>query len=426
MKQIFLFLFIFLLTSCISGGAKQDQIKVIDRTIRIGDAMEHPVPMKLSAFVDSITYIPLETTKSYVKNKMLISYVEPYWVVYPGSLFDKEGRFVTNIGALGQGRGEETNGWGYSVFYDLQRNVFYTLGDKIIEFDSNRKFTGKEVRISYRERNAMQVAGGLKNVVALLKADTKYLLVNYPDSIFWMDSDLEVTHNTRIIPDSLFLDPPGDANGMSYTFSRYKDTTIFYNCFTDAIYAVTDTGLQKRWDLDLKGLKPDNRCFLNELNRLYLQEMVKIVRSSSGNENVVKSKAENSELAQLIDDKKWVSHAYESERYVLMSWVNLKAFSGWRGLKEESHLAFYDKRSGKTIAVAGDGLIDDIDGGMMFYPSLGVCDGAMVYSVWPFELKEYIQEKKAKGEAVSDRLIALTDSLDDEQNPILVIAHLKK
>ena len=72
MKQIFLFLFIFLLTSCISGGAKQDQIKVIDRTIRIGDAMEHPVPMKLSAFVDSITYITFgEQLKSYVKDKML-------------------------------------------------------------------------------------------------------------------------------------------------------------------------------------------------------------------------------------------------------------------------------------------------------------------------------------------------------------------
>ena len=108
-----------------------------------------------------------------------------------------------------------------------------------------------------------------------------------------------------------------------------------------------------------------------------------------------------------------------------MSWVNLKAFSGWRGLKEESHLAFYDKRSGKTIAVAGDGLIDDIDGGMMFYPSLGVCDGAMVYSVWPFELKEYIQEKKEKGGIVSERLVMLTDSLDEEQNPVLVIANLK-
>ncbi len=186
------------------------KLRLWDRTICIGDAMESPVPMKLSNFVDSITYVPLETTKSYVKNKMLISYVEPYWVVYPGSLFDKEGRFVTNIGALGQGRGEETNGWGYSVFYDLQRNVFYTLGDKIIQFDNTHTLNAQEVRISYRERNAMQVAGGLKNVVALLKADTKYLLVNYPDSIFWMDSDLEVTHNTRIIPDSLFLDPPGE------------------------------------------------------------------------------------------------------------------------------------------------------------------------------------------------------------------------
>ena len=128
MKQIFLFLFIFLLTSCISGGAKQDQIKVIDRTIRIGDAMEHPVPMKLSAFVDSITYIPLETTKSYVKDKMLISYVEPYWVVYPGSLFDKEGRFVTNIGALGQGRGEEPMVGDIVFFMILQRKCFLYIG----------------------------------------------------------------------------------------------------------------------------------------------------------------------------------------------------------------------------------------------------------------------------------------------------------
>ena len=49
-----------------------------------------------------------------------------------------------------------------------------------------------------------------------------------------------------------------------------------------------------------------------------------------------------------------------------------------------------------------------------------------MYSVWPFELKEYIQAKKAIGEVVSDSLIALADSLDDEKNPILVIAHLKK
>lgn len=275
---------------------------------------------------------------------------------------------------------------------------FYTIGDKIIQFDTNGKFTGKETRISYREGNAMQVARGLKNVVALLKANTKYVVINYPDSIFWMNSDLEIIQGIRIIPDSLFLDPPGDANGMSYTFSEYKDTTLFYNCFTDAVYVVADVGLQKRWDLDLKGLKPDNRCFLNDYNRLYLREMSKIVRSSNGNENVIRSKAENCELARLIDDKKWISRVYESERYVLISWVNLKAFPGWREIKEGPHLAFYDKLSGKTVAVAGNGLIDDIDGGMIFYPSLGVSGNTMVYSVWPYELKDYVQRKKRREE----------------------------
>ena len=42
-----------------------------------------------------------------------------------------------------------------------------------------------------------------------------------------------------------------------------------------------------------------------------------------------------------------------------------------------------------------------------------------------FELKEYIQEKKEKGGIVSERLVMLTDSLDEEQNPVLVIANLK-
>jgi len=106
--------------------------------------------------------------------------------------------------------------------------------------------------------------------------------------------------------------------------------------------------------------------------------------------------------------------------------LNLKAFSSaWRGYNE-SHMALYDKQTGETVAIAGDGLIDDIDNGMTFFPQYGICNNAMVSSVWPFELKEYIQKKAEKGESVSNRLIALADSLDDEENPILIIAHLKQ
>ena len=89
-------------------------------------------------------------------------------------------------------------------------------------------------------------------------------------------------------------------------------------------------------------------------------------------------------------------------------------------------MALYDKQTGETVAIAGDGLIDDIDNGMTFFPQYGICNNAMVSSVWPFELKEYIQKKAEKGESVSNRLIALADSLNDEENPILIIAHLKQ
>lgn len=127
-----------------------------------------------------------------------------------------------------------------------------------------------------------------------------------------------------------------------------------------------------------------------------------------------------------IDNKKWVYQVSEGKRYLFLWWLNLKAFSSaWRGYNE-SHMALYDKQTGETVAIAGDGLIDDIDNGMTFFPQYGICNNAMVSSVWPFELKEYIQKKAEKGESVSNRLIALADSLDDEENPILIIAHLKQ
>lgn len=42
---------------------------------------------------------------------------------------------------------------------------------------------------------------------------------------------------------------------------------------------------------------------LNDYKKLYLDEYVKIVSSSKGNVETMKEKAQNSELAQLIDNK---------------------------------------------------------------------------------------------------------------------------
>lgn len=91
MEKIYLFLFVSLFLSCSSHSVKREEVKVIDSIIRIGDAIANPLSMSLSSFVDSITYVPLETTKSYVRNKELISYVKPYWIVFQEMYLTKKG-----------------------------------------------------------------------------------------------------------------------------------------------------------------------------------------------------------------------------------------------------------------------------------------------------------------------------------------------
>lgn len=61
----------------------------------------------------------------------------------------------------------------------------------------------------------------------------------------------------------------------------------------------------------------------------------------------------------------------------------------WRGYNE-LYIVFYDKRIGEVVVIVGDGLIDDIDNGMIFFLWYGICNNVMVFFVWLFELKEYI------------------------------------
>ena len=47
-------------------------------------------------------------------------------------------------------------------------------------------------------------------------------------------------------------------------------------------------------------------------------------------------------------------------------------------------------------------------------------------SIWPYTIHEYVQKKKEKGEPIDSRLKALIEKYNEEDNPILVLAYLKK
>ena len=426
MKKISYYLSFLIIFNACSNGTKD----VIEEknVIHLAEAIENPVKMNLSEIVDSIVFVPISSKEAFIRDPQLISYSKPYLMVYPGSIFNMQGQFVGSIGSIGQGPGEECNIDGYNNFYDEQQNNFYTIGYKIIQFDKERKFTGKEVQITFRDKtNGDKLTKGLSSPYAFLRSGKYNVVINFPDSAFWINEDLQIVKKVRLIPEDLFSNSPGGRISMPYTFSTNNDTTIFFNCFTDKLYSVTEDGINERWKINIGKAKADSRCFLNYEKELIEDEMAKIVRSSSRDISSMKTIAENSKLAELIDGKKWIGRAWETDRYVMMYWKDLLAFPEFRTGKNLTYWAVYDKRTKETKAVSY--LKNDMDGCVDFSPSeaiIGINDGVLMTAVWPYAVYSYVQRKREKGEPVDPRLEELLVDYDEEDNPILVLAYLKK
>ena len=425
MKKILYYLsFLIIFNACSTSTEKVVEEKNV---IHLAEAIANPVKMNLSEIVDSIVYVPISSKEAFIRDPQLISYSKPYLMVYPGAIFNMQGQFVGHIGSVGQGPGEECNIDGYSNYYDELQNKFYTIGYKIIQFDENRKFTGKEVQITYRDKtNGDKLTKGLSSPYAFLRSGKYNVVINFPDSAFWMDEDLRIVKKERLIPEDLFSNSPGGRVSMPYTFSTNNDTTIFFNCFTDKLYSITEDGIHERWKINIGKAKADNSCFLNYEKELIEDEMAKIVRSSSRDVSSMRIIAENSKLAELIDGKKWIGRAWETDRYVIMFWKDLLAFPEFRTGKNLTYWAVYDKRTKEAKAVSY--LKNDMDGCVNFSPSdaiIGINDGVLMAAVWPGAVKGYVERKKEKGEAVDPRLEELLVDYDEENNPILVLAYLK-
>ena len=425
MKNVFYYLSILLVFNACSTSFE----KVVEEknVIHLAEAIENPVKMNLSEIVDSIKFVPISSKEHYIRDPKLIFYSKPYIIAFPGCIYNMQGEFVGGVGSVGHGPGEEVGTSFYLTYYDDNKDLFYTMGDKIIQFDKNRKFTGKEVRIAYRNKDGNPLPQGLHSPYLFLRSGQYNVVINYPDSAYWMDENLKIVKGQRLIPEELFLNSRGGGYVVEYNEFTYNDTTYLFNCFTDELCSVTEDGIIGKWKLDLGEDKADSRCFLNNLQELYWNEQVRILRTAEGNVQTMKIMADNSQMAKLIDGKKWIGKVWETDRYVLLTWTELIAFKGWRSGKNTTHWACHDKRTGETKSIKR--LINDMDGFVdftKFESIIGINDGVLMTAFWPFELYSYVQRKREKGEPVDPRLEELLVDYDEEDNPILVLAYLKE
>jgi hypothetical protein len=77
---------------------------------------------------------------------------------------------------------------------------------------------------------------------------------------------------------------------------------------------------------------------------------------------------------------------------------------------------FFNKDTGKTTRVKGNGFVDDLLGMDFFYPQLGIFEEKMITYIWPHELLDYIEKCKDRGKEANSRLIALSKQVKADDN----------
>ena len=413
MKHYLYVLVALLFLGCSGKTPTATNTEEVSNIIDISSGLKNIQAIKLSEIADSVTFIPFETNQQSLHGQGQSTLIDfsPLYIFYWDKCYDWTGKYLCTIGKRGQGTFEEPMGIHYLVFSD---NHFYTKGMKIIEYDITGKPTGKLTTFNSESNNFLQ--SNSSNVFSI--SGNNFINFHYPTDVYFINKNLEIESSRKVID---FFNE-GDRS-TSYLKNRkfitgYKDNSLFYNFINDTIFYIKNTDLEPKWIVnfdDPSRLSPE-----------IVLKFGKILHSSLTPYIQGQIAIENTDLVKLTDNKHFVSSVYETESFLFFQMKEIINLAEQRGKEPtEPYIVLFDKRTGNTMRIKGNGFVDDILGMDIFYPILGVYDEKLITYIWPFELLKYIDECREKGKEVSPQLLALSKKVDAEDNPILILAHLK-
>ena len=411
---IFIFLAFFSCTRRVSNSIDTGEVSnIIDLTAGFNNIQT----IRLSEIADSVTFIPLETNRHSLIGQSLLYNFSSQYIFHTNKYFDWSGKYYGSIGQQGNGPFEEPEGVWDIVF---KNEHFYSKGTKFLEYDITGKPTGK-VRNLYRARES-SASDFLRSGTEFSSIGENFMIFDLPSqTVYFIDKDFEVISSRSIIqPDSL----PYYSQSMYYQkfVTRYKDETLFYNFINDTIFYFTDISMEPRWIVSFDDrLRVPSRFFI--FYHIYRNEALNLARNGHS--------IENTEIVRQADHKHFVSAAYETDSYIffLMTeyvfWADRGSVSVRNKPPADPYIIYYEKNNGKATRVNGKGFVDDILGMDFFYPEF-IYDEKLITPVWPYELHDFIEEQRDRGREISPQLLEFSKKIKPEDNPILILVHLKK
>lgn len=416
MKLKVLFLFLIFL-SC-TNVTKKDPVPEIETFVLVPDIDLSDIvanlndDMLLSEWCDSITYVPLETnSQNFMRNPSLT--ITPEYIYQRNHLYNWNGKYVGQIGTLGQGPCEDYGEIIGSVIFI--NDHFYSMGAKLLEYDKDGICTGKSFAL--RGRKVSDHYRNFNRLGSIQKAGDNIVTFSYPDTVFFFSTDFEII---GLYPTGMTWERWNYAQNMNSPFRKvftyYNDTTLFYNYFTDTVYYAAENTLIPKWIIHLNEKQKISSDYTYKYEEIFLGDYFSARNAGQ---------LESSKGAKLLDHRIYVHSIHETDHHLFLLASEMMFSPKDRGLPPLSFFTIcIDKRTGKISAAKK--VIDDLGGLDDFAPKYGICNDIMVDVIWPYELKEFINKKKEANKPVDQRLIELSNKVDEEDNPILIFAHLKK
>ena len=410
-------------------------LAVIDVVNNLGKYQAIPV----CEFVIEFEYIPLETGNDCLIGEGDINLIitSTHIFVQGGTYcyaFSRAGRFISKIGSFGQGPGEYTNLINMSID-EITQSLYLETFRTLLEYSWDGKF-----------HRAIQKP----------PTPTGYLVQSF------------------FVRDSFFIshDPNHYGNAM-YNFQLFNESGQVFKSFDNPVRfnpahpgnVLTNSAMKpfrmaeriyvkELWNDTLYYLDAQNELvpqFVFDLGKYALNKEKRTVPMSSGDDvvmnlfdGVIRIPAHQQPMVGTPN------HIFFSLLVVDASTFNIsfpEQLKRKMAIPAESQflrfvdgcrpLGIYDIVNQKTRLLNTDritrmsGLINDLDGGLSFWPKYYTSDNKLI-DIWQaYEMKELLTEEYFAAHEIKDiqahqKLKELLKNLDEYDNPVVVIAKLKK
>ena len=371
--------------------------KVIENSsqnvIKMNDAVTQTLYM--SDYFESIEYISLETREECLIGFNPIVYVmDDFIVVFSLReekcfVFDRlSGMFIKKIGNKGIGPNDYLEIPYGLIVNEQEKTICFDKGDCIIEYAiTDGKVIHHSTQIQILANKLVYItkdiwAAGLLNTTGnnpnqIVFFDRNEIIDSIPNNNFFTPK------NSRLV--SVLLD--------EVFFYRYNHNIYYKHIFNDTIFKIVDRKLQPEW--------------VFEMNKS-LQKLI-VLRNDPD------------ELHKEGVNYHIIVPIFETDRYLLFN----------SSYQRQKHAFIFDKHRKQLTEVEKGNFMNDIDGGLNFWMNSTNQNQDLICVYQADFFKEEIDkidlsEQKAKNPLASQKLRTLLAQLDEEDNPIIVIAKLKK